>query len=60
MTPQQSILNGFIGTLASLGAYIASVTVHEVNERLTTISLCVGITVGIWTLCRFIRHKPKP
>jgi len=59
MTAHQSLLNGFTGTLASIGAYVFSITIHEVNEYLTMVSLCVGITVGIWTLCRFIRTKAK-
>lgn len=57
MTDQQTLVNGFTGTLASIGAYIFSITIHEVNEWLTMVSLVVGITVGIWTLCRFIRTR---
>jgi len=59
MSDQQTLLNGLTGTIASIGAYIFSVTVHEVNEYLTAVSLCVGITVGVWTLCRFVRNRSR-
>jgi hypothetical protein len=60
MSDQQSLINGLAGTVASIGAYLFSITIHEVNEWLTMVSLCVGITVGVWTLCRFICARSKP
>ena len=59
MTPQQTIANGLVGTIASFGACFASITIYDVNSWLTTVSLIIGILVGSFTLCRILRSKPK-
>ena len=47
------------GAATSIGAFLASWPLSQINEYLTAIALVVSITVGVATLIRYARGKGK-
>lgn len=59
MKPLQTMTNGVVGTVASIGAYIGTTTVHDVNAYLQSACLFCGLMVSVVTLYRFMKFPPK-
>lgn len=56
MNTQQTLLNGFVGMLATAGSVITSFQT-ELEWWLRIASLCVGITVGLLTAYKMLTKK---
>ncbi len=58
MTNGEIVIKGGVGTGASLGAWYLS-HVSALNAGLTTVSLLIGIVIGLVSLVKLVRKKRK-
>lgn len=59
MTNGEIVAHGTLGTTATLGGWFLS-HVHQINESLQTVSLCVGLSIGGVSLVRLLRKRKTP